>query len=384
MCGIIHIKRTKNKPAHLAVAEAYNKQKARGSEGFGYVAVSKDGSYSVQRAETEKEIMKLLRRETAPEILFHHRMPTSTANLDFCAHPILVSNPKLKYDYLVVHNGVISNHAKLSPGHKQEGFSYTTEHEIINVVRYKGRDIAGTGHHTKYNDSESLAIEVAMYVEGLKNTMDFEGTAAIMFYQIDKTTNRVHAFWYGRNSGNPLGREVIKHKKGEIIKIASVGGTAIENGYLVKVMEGKPIAPIKVDIGQSYKAYHYAGWTGHSEPPAPVGFGRREESVTRPLLPPLKKPQTSDFSDKRTYVSEEESSDYAMHADEIRKLEEKIEECEVEMEMWREELLNCGDNASIEALRQEIKEIEIKYNDLQEKLDVLNESIPSIYTIQSE
>jgi len=45
-------------------------------------------------------------------IIAHHRYPTSTKNLINQTHPIQVSNELLEHDYLVIHNGVITNDAE--------------------------------------------------------------------------------------------------------------------------------------------------------------------------------------------------------------------------------------------------------------------------------
>lgn len=92
MCGIVYVRRHDGKPAAKSVRKRYHNQKARGTEGFGYVAVQNGRVVSVARAQTEHEIMQKLEQETADEILFHHRMPTSGPNVEEMAHPILVEH----------------------------------------------------------------------------------------------------------------------------------------------------------------------------------------------------------------------------------------------------------------------------------------------------
>ncbi len=202
MCGIVYVNRHDGRPAARSVKKRYTTQKSRGSEGFGYVAIKDNKVVAVERAQTEHEIMQKLENETAPEILFHHRMPTSTPNVVEAAHPIEVTHPDFLHKYYMVHNGVMYDTRTRKLEHEKEGFVYQTElKEALKSVK--------TGmvyHHTsfsRFNDSETLAIDTAIALErdeiaGIRVT----GPAAVVGLQI-KGDEVVDRFFY-RNNLNPL------------------------------------------------------------------------------------------------------------------------------------------------------------------------------------
>jgi len=140
--------------------------------------------------------------------LFHHRAPTSTENTEETAHPFLVSNPKLKFDYYLIHNGVIGNCSKLKDEHEKLGFEYSSEITIESTItrfvgKKKQKQIVETTQKVEFNDSESLAIEFALFNEGLKKEIDCIGSIAFIALQVDKKTKEVVATHYGRGT-NPI------------------------------------------------------------------------------------------------------------------------------------------------------------------------------------
>jgi predicted glutamine amidotransferase len=201
MCGIVQIIRFDGKSAHRMVERRYQHQKTRGQLGFGFVAVEKDLTIKVERATTEKEILKSLDgyRESAM-ILFHHRMPTSMPNYKEGTHPIKVSDKSFQFDYYVAHNGIISNEVTLKKEHDDLKIEYSTLMDVSHVNKngeaYKFGDI--------WNDSETLAVELALYIEGKKTVMDARGSIAFVLYQVDKDTQKIVKMYYGRNETNPL------------------------------------------------------------------------------------------------------------------------------------------------------------------------------------
>jgi predicted glutamine amidotransferase len=204
MCGIIYIKRQQYSPLRPLI-KRFREQESRGTEGFGFVAV-KDGTViGYHRAETFKEIEAQLEKyESATEILFHHRYPTSTENIAEQAHPIFVSNPQLKSDYYVVHNGVLRDYTKKKTEHNALGFVYNTEAQVKEIVSFANGKEYEVTHANSYNDSEVLAVEFARWNEGLTDTIDVTGSVALVAYEVDKETQKVKALHFGRNSGNPL------------------------------------------------------------------------------------------------------------------------------------------------------------------------------------
>lgn len=209
MCGIVAGYSKNKKRISKALLRRYRDQKSRGTEGFGYVAVYKDGVRAVRR-ETENAIEKELKQEDSPFVMFHHRFPTSTINVEECAHPIKVSHDELDYDYYVVHNGVIRNCDELKKKHEELGYKYTTLLQSTDRTLYKsalsGREYFTGGAKVveKYNDSEALAIELARHIDGMSKTIDATGTMAFVVMQVDKETGVATKMYFGRNDGNPL------------------------------------------------------------------------------------------------------------------------------------------------------------------------------------
>jgi glutamine phosphoribosylpyrophosphate amidotransferase len=185
MCGIIHKKAVKGMVKD-DIAKLYELQKSRGTDGFGYLPIKNGKIGKLRQAETEKEIMAMLDKETANEILFHHRYPTSTPNFIEATHPIVVDNKNLTYKYYVVHNGVISNPEQLRQNHIELGFEYTTE----MVKKYETKKQTYT-YEPEWNDSESLAIDLALYFEHKQNEIESKGDMAFIAYKVEKNTEKI-------------------------------------------------------------------------------------------------------------------------------------------------------------------------------------------------
>lgn len=214
MCGIITIIRRDGRSAQKQILKTYHKQKSRGSDGFGYIAINEDRTYSVKRATNEKDITKKLIKETAPTIIFHHRFPTSTPNFVEATHPIRVSHDTLKHDYYVIHNGIIMNDTELKAEHNEQGYEYRTE--IKKVYHTTDKQY----YEYVFNDSESLAIELAKSIDQGIATIKAKGSIATVILQIDKTTKKAVAIYYGRNERNPLQVD----SQTDFLRLASEGG----------------------------------------------------------------------------------------------------------------------------------------------------------------
>lgn len=212
MCGIVAVWRGDKMPAHKIVARRYEQQKTRGQDGYGFIAIEGGKVRKHWRGETEEQAREALKNETAPAILFHHRLPTSTDNLAPLNHPIKIMHKSFKSVYYLLHNGVIRNASELREEHAERGLRYSTEVQTVLKVRgklYATDDI-------RVNDSEALGIELALVLEGKKETVDTEGAVAFILLETDKR-GRVRAVHYGRNTQNPL--HIEKHS--EIITLAS-------------------------------------------------------------------------------------------------------------------------------------------------------------------
>ncbi len=216
MCGIIFHLRLDGKTALKTLWKRYTKQKSRGQQGFGFVSIENNCIVDYVRTITEQEVLAQMKATPATGILFHHRYPTSTPNFAETAHPIRVSHASLKHDYYVIHNGIISNDSELKEKHDTLGYRYTTQ--IMQKYKSGGNILSSA---KMWNDSESLAIELAIAIENDKSGIpDIEGSIAFLMLQTDKQTGKTKKIFWGRNSGSPL---VIDTQKGHTIMIASEG-----------------------------------------------------------------------------------------------------------------------------------------------------------------
>ena len=208
MCGIlaaINFGENNDKSVNNDIINMFQDQRGRGTEGFGIVMIQRNGDYRIKRATNEIKSLIDLYMEEAPMIIMHHRQPTSSDNLINQTHPIVVDNKLLKHKYLVIHNGVISNDDEILKEHEALGFVYTTKHDDLGI--------------SKFNDSESLAIEVARYIEKQTKEIGTLGSAAFIAIQIVKETNKVDKIYYGRNKSNPLKLGATRGK----IRLSSIG-----------------------------------------------------------------------------------------------------------------------------------------------------------------
>lgn len=204
MCGIIWQKNLNNKSVKNAILKQFEKQRTRGVQGFGFILL--DSGQAIQtwyQSQYEHEMRQQIKHATVPEILFHHRFPTSTPNLCEATHPILVDNASLQHRYYVVHNGIIGNAKTLHDKYVKDGFVFTTE----IVTQYKAKrngKIYNLSGEDKFNDSESLAIDLSLSIEKESTKLESTGSIAFIAIQVDKITNKALKLFFGRNFQNPL------------------------------------------------------------------------------------------------------------------------------------------------------------------------------------
>src|SRR4051812_11361997 len=84
MCGIVSVASLKGYPVNKLVRKQFEAQKHRGVEGFGVFDYQEK---NLIRSTTERGIKKWLKRYPSSNILFHHRLPTSTDNVKNACHP---------------------------------------------------------------------------------------------------------------------------------------------------------------------------------------------------------------------------------------------------------------------------------------------------------
>lgn len=195
MCGIIAGFHTGKDaaPVNDWALNTFEDQKSRGMQGFGVVGWEPGLKPQVLRATEPAKFMYDMHAKQWPMMLVHHRTPTSTENKIKQTHPLHIRNALLTHDYLVIHNGVISNNGDLYTKHCELGFQYQTEilfDKVKNTV--------------KFNDSETFAIELAMYIEKQTKLIRTKGSAAFIALQLNKESGEAEHIFFGRNDRNPL------------------------------------------------------------------------------------------------------------------------------------------------------------------------------------
>ena len=184
MCGIIYAKNLKDAhPVNNLVKILYENQKERGQEGFGFVGLN-EGQIGIYRATDERGIMGYLDKSQYDEIIFHHRLPTSTLNTLKSAHPFVVEIGDKRYYF--VHNGVIQNADELKERHARQGIAYTST------------------EGNSFNDSEALARDLCLWLSGRQQVVEAQGSVAFVCLAVDKKTSRAERLYFYRNSGAEL------------------------------------------------------------------------------------------------------------------------------------------------------------------------------------
>lgn len=296
MCGIVFVTRQDGRKASRLIRKQYDKQYHRGHEGFGYICAHKGIRGDYVRTETADVIFKEMMKLDSDTILFHHRYPTSTPNFREAAHPIHVSNDKLKYDYFIVHNGVISNTEELKKKHDEEGFVYTT---LLRNQWVSSNEVLASNE--KWNDSEAFAIELAKDLDGpQKGIFNVKGSIAFVCMQVNKETSEMVNVFFGRNYSNPLKCRKIP---GQFITISSEGdGEDCKPDYLYTLdPKNRIILERYYCVGTSFYGGHDDGFRwprdskkdinenkGHTYPPKTeqksIGFTPEEEDITTPEI----------------------------------------------------------------------------------------------------
>jgi len=184
MCGIVYANNFKGSPVNKQVIERYKAQRTRGINGFGFFVPEANRLTHNTR---EGRILSLLGRREDSEVLFHHRFPTSTENVRNACHPFstLSNNKHFTNNYVLVHNGHVSNASALKAKHEEIGIEYVSTQP--------------TG---EFNDSEALLYDVALYLDGQQDKLTATGGIAFIVIERNKEGERVKVH-FGRNS-SPL------------------------------------------------------------------------------------------------------------------------------------------------------------------------------------
>lgn len=278
--------RKDKRPIAEAILKRFEKQKTRGLQGFGYIPVEKGHVKRIVRAETEEEIKEKLGKEKSNEILFHHRAPTGgTPNIEELTHPIEVKSDILEHNYFVVHNGVIRNADELKKKHEKIGFKYTTEITKTEVIETRKKKKT-TSYESQFNDTEALAIELALYFDNKQKKIETKGAVAFICFETDKK-GKILKLHYGRNT-NPLTVE----ENGDLFFLRSEGGKSELTSDRIVTVDyfSKESVENHVDVGESYAYssatrsnynWHSASESEDDEKP-PVGTPVRNQDIGEP------------------------------------------------------------------------------------------------------
>lgn len=361
MCGLIYAKRRDNRSAVKSLLKRFEQQKGRGTQGFGYIVIKNGVIHDIKRAKFESHIKEFLKEDNdAHEILFHHRFPTSTINLEEMTHPIVVKNDLLEYDYYVIHNGVLTNEDELKKEYDKMGFVYTTAIKKKTVVEVAGRTIVEE-EEDGFNDSESFAIDLALYLDDKKNTIDSRGSIAFICLQTYKD-GRVKSIHYGRNEGNPL----VVEDNGDLLFLKSSGsGEDIEENTLFTIDYATGnLSSKEVKIGSRY--VNWAGFGRNTETtylPTPEEYEHKKKDVSHTAYDENAYDDT--FDDRSLQNVYTQTNITKQRYAEIK---EEMFECEAEIR-YAEEQLADQSNKDIEFRKLLIEEL----TDSRKKLAKLNE-----------
>jgi hypothetical protein len=193
MCGIISVKNLKdNHPVNNLVKILYENQKERGQQGFGFVGLNKE-RIDIYRATLEEGIMKFLNEEQYDEIIFHHRLPTSTQNTLKSTHPFIIEMESKRYYFM--HNGIIQNADTLKENHERNGIVYKSlALELPQSGRSEGKEGVG------FNDSEALAWDFCLWLNNKQEKIKAQGSVAFVCLETNKETNWAQKLYFYRNN----------------------------------------------------------------------------------------------------------------------------------------------------------------------------------------
>lgn len=239
MCGIVYYKSFDHTKVNRQVLRQYKRQRSRGSDGFGFYLPKQD---RMTHAPQEHRIKRLLRRSPDTEILFHHRFPTSTDNVRNACHPFSTKDVFGDTQYIMVHNGWLTNAGRLKLDHEALGIRYVSEQT-----------------NGQFNDSEALMYDLALTLQGRQKSPIAIGPAAwIMIERFKGEAIKLH---FGRNT-NPL-KMVLNNKN---LTLSSEGdGVSInpDTHYTYTYATGEITqTPLVIDdsFGYTYQNYKH-GYT---------------------------------------------------------------------------------------------------------------------------
>lgn len=202
MCGIVFKHNfDKKKPVNNDILQQFDAQRKRGTQGFGLF----DGQeMHMVHAAKEDRILNWLCKYESSLILFHHRYPTSTVNVKKAAHPFSTHDYFGKTQYILVHNGSITNADELYVEHQEKGIEYQSMLQDMT-----------------FNDSEALMWDLTLYLEGKQK--EVKAVGAMAFVILKQVNGKLVSVLFGRNT-RPLN---IRHTKDSIALSSEGEGVSI-------------------------------------------------------------------------------------------------------------------------------------------------------------
>ena len=226
------------KPVNNEILEQYDKQKSRGQRGFGIF----DGQEMNMVHETKEDsILKWLVKYDSNLLLMHHRLPTSTVNVKRAAHPFSTKKFFGKTQYILIHNGHISNAWDLLDDHENLGINYYSFLDDLT-----------------FNDSEALLWDFALFMEGKQDKIKARGAMAFICLKLVK--GKLEKMYFGRNT-NPL--VLFRTKEGIALSSEGEGGELIERdklytwNYKLKRLTKRPLDFPGYYTPSTYKSTNY-------------------------------------------------------------------------------------------------------------------------------
>lgn len=196
-CGIVY---ARGENANDKILAQYQAQRQRGTNGFGFVTIGDVANR--QRFVDELPTIYALGKTTSKEIMFHHRYPTSTQNVEHCNHPI-ANSKDYNCNYYMVHNGVIGNAKELFATHTKKNLHYETSFKDTRAIDFEDFGYRRVFNvESGFNDSEALLHELAQVIEGRKKKVEAKGSIAFIMLATDKDDKPLKLY-FGRGS-NPL------------------------------------------------------------------------------------------------------------------------------------------------------------------------------------
>lgn len=344
MCGII-AGFSKTQDVTSEIMDQFQDQRHRGTNGFGVMSIKEDGSFDIKRATSEILACVDLRLTESKMVLFHHRIPTSSTNKCNQTHPIKVEHEDFDNDYYLIHNGVIRNTDDLFQQHIKEGYHYSTFEQIDSS--------------SQYNDSESLAFEIAKFIEGKSKEVTAFGTVAFFIVQVNKKTQKVEKIFFGRNDGNPMNI----HQSGGQVFLSSEGkGAEVVEDYLYSfspTAKKFKISKTKMIIDETAKVVE-TYWQAEK---------KEEENLERSLV---KTSTEIEEEVRQEQLEKEEEANTILQENEVlERMEEKALEAKEIIDDFMQELALARVNPYEIESRETLKQINIVMKEaIQEAQDI--------------